>query len=280
MVVLADDHPAATGPDAWPRARELLRRAHAAVFHAAGGRAGDGAMIAAATATSGRMLPAEMEMEHRHMQARGRLAERGAAAPEPAADRAERGVASHRQRAGRHGNPLTATPIRLRLMAEARDRDGEPRAALVVPPSPARYGKRPLPYRSRRWRRPPPPSASRRRSPMPGSLDPSVVAKPAKIRGLLGSAHDGGRSAAAWQATRLLQARGLSWADVFAPPPTPQRPPHAPHTVEAQWALRFYGRLTSRERKFLADIGRCRRIGAKQAAALDGILRKLGRDAP
>jgi hypothetical protein len=29
-------------------------------------------------------------------------------------------------------------------MAEARDRDGEPRAALVVPPSSARCGKRPV----------------------------------------------------------------------------------------------------------------------------------------
>ncbi len=36
-----------------------------------------------------------------------------------------------------------SAPIRLCLMNEARDRDGEPRAALVMPPSPQRYGKHP-----------------------------------------------------------------------------------------------------------------------------------------
>lgn len=39
---------------------------------------------------------------------------------------------------------MSPAPIRLCLMAEARDRDGEPRAALVVPPSPHRYGRRPV----------------------------------------------------------------------------------------------------------------------------------------
>jgi hypothetical protein len=33
-------------------------------------------------------------------------------------------------------------PIRLHLMPEAADRDGEPRAALVVPPTPSRYDRR------------------------------------------------------------------------------------------------------------------------------------------
>jgi hypothetical protein len=35
-----------------------------------------------------------------------------------------------------------AAPIRLHLLPEALDRDGEPRAALVVPPSASRYGRR------------------------------------------------------------------------------------------------------------------------------------------
>ena len=38
---------------------------------------------------------------------------------------------------------MSAGPIRLCLLPEALDRDGEPRAALVVPPSPNRYGVRP-----------------------------------------------------------------------------------------------------------------------------------------
>jgi hypothetical protein len=33
-------------------------------------------------------------------------------------------------------------PIRLHLMPEALDRDGQPRAALVVPPTPSRYDRR------------------------------------------------------------------------------------------------------------------------------------------
>ena len=32
--------------------------------------------------------------------------------------------------------------IRLHLLPEAADRDGEPRAALVVPPTPSRYDRR------------------------------------------------------------------------------------------------------------------------------------------
>ena len=35
-----------------------------------------------------------------------------------------------------------APPIRLCLMPQALDRDGEPRAALVVPPTPSRYDRR------------------------------------------------------------------------------------------------------------------------------------------
>ncbi len=113
---------------------------------------------------------------------------------------------------------------------------------------------------------------------MPGGLDPSVATKLAKICGLLGSAHDGERSAAAYQATRLLQAHGYSWQDVFAVAPAPalsQPAAHAPQVAEAQWALQFHERLTDRERKFLADIGRCRRISAKQAAWLADIVREL-----
>ncbi len=114
---------------------------------------------------------------------------------------------------------------------------------------------------------------------MLNDLDPAVRSRLAKVVGLLGSDHDGERSAAAYQATRLLQAHGYSWQDVFAAGPAPVPPPlaqaPAPHVAEAQWALRFQDRLTDRERRFLADIGRCRRISAKQAAWLADIVRGL-----
>ena len=111
---------------------------------------------------------------------------------------------------------------------------------------------------------------------MLGSLDTSVATKLAKIAGLLGSDQDGERSAAAWHATKLLQAHGLSWLDVFTPAlPPPQPPLHAPHVAAVQWALQFPDRLSPWERRFLADIGRRYRLSAKQAAALDGIVAKL-----
>jgi hypothetical protein len=74
LVILADDHPGATGPDAWPQAAKLLRWAHSAVFHAAGGDPAHYAMISAATIGCGRMLL--VELEYRHLEAWMRLAER------------------------------------------------------------------------------------------------------------------------------------------------------------------------------------------------------------
>ena len=47
------------------------------------------------------------------------------------------------QKTRRTEPPNIGPAIRLCLIAEARDSDGEPRAALVVPPSPGRYGKHP-----------------------------------------------------------------------------------------------------------------------------------------
>jgi hypothetical protein len=110
---------------------------------------------------------------------------------------------------------------------------------------------------------------------MLGRFDPSVVARLSKIAGLFGSDHGGERSAAAWQATRLLQAHGLTWADVFAPAQSARPAAQAPHVAEAQWALRFKDRLNAWEQQFLAGLARRRRITAKQAAVLDGIVRKL-----
>ena len=74
VVVAAEDHPAAIGPDGWLQGRKLLRWADAVVAHAAGGRAEDYAEIADAAIHFGRLLL--LEIEHRHMQAWGALIER------------------------------------------------------------------------------------------------------------------------------------------------------------------------------------------------------------
>ena len=118
------------------------------------------------------------------------------------------------------------------------------------------------------------------------ALNPSLATKLAKICGLLGSDHDGERSAAAWQATRLLRAQGLSWADVFAPalPPPPRHPvyagpsyaaPMTRHAAKVRHAQRYPERLTDWEASFLADLGRCRSLSTKQAAALGRIVAKM-----
>ena len=112
---------------------------------------------------------------------------------------------------------------------------------------------------------------------MLGRLDPSVVARLSKIAGLFGSDHGGERSAAAWQATRLLQAHGLTWADVFAPAQSVRPAAQAPHVAEAQWALTFHDRLTAWERKFLADIIGRRRLTARQEKVLHDVLDKVRR---
>ena len=116
---------------------------------------------------------------------------------------------------------------------------------------------------------------------MTPELHPRAADRLTKLCGLLTSSHDGERANAAALASRLLTDCGLTWADLVArafqaPQPPAQLPPHAQHIRDVQWALRFQNRLTDRERKFLTDIGRCRRISAKQAAWLDGIVRKLG----
>ena len=49
---------------------------------------------------------------------------------------------------------------------------------------------------------------------MLSSLNPSAVARLAKICGLLGSDQDGERAAAAAAATRVLRDHGLSWSDL------------------------------------------------------------------
>ncbi len=110
--------------------------------------------------------------------------------------------------------------------------------------------------------------------------DPSTVNRLAKVTARLASSFDGERTTAAAVASRLLADLGLGWQDLVArafqaPPSAPALPPQVPHAAAVRWASQYKDRLTDRERKFLADIGRCRRISAKQAAWLADIVAKL-----
>jgi len=64
VVLLADDHPGAIGPDAWPQAQKLARWAPLVALHATGGQAEHYAMFAQATVHYGRLLIVELELQH------------------------------------------------------------------------------------------------------------------------------------------------------------------------------------------------------------------------
>src|SRR3954469_13533270 len=110
-------------------------------------------------------------------------------------------------------------------------------------------------------------------------LPPEAAAKLAKVCGMLGSDHDGERSAAAWQATRILRLHGKTWSDLFPAErqaPEPRRASNAPsHVAATTAALQHLGHLTAWELRFLRDIARRSRLSPKQATTLDGIMRKL-----
>lgn len=110
-------------------------------------------------------------------------------------------------------------------------------------------------------------------------LPPEAASRLSKICGLLGSDQDGERSAAAYQATRLLQSHGLTWAELIDlsarqtfEAPIPSSPDHV---EEARWALQHLDQLTKWERSFLIDVSRRRSLTRKQAQALAGIVHDL-----
>ena len=64
LLILADDHPAATGPDGWPQARKLVRWSSGVLLHASGGEARWSAMAVYLTGQVGRLLMVELELRH------------------------------------------------------------------------------------------------------------------------------------------------------------------------------------------------------------------------
>ena len=64
MVILADDHPTATGPEAWPQARKLARWANLVALHATGGQPAHYDLFTSETIRHGRMLVVELDLRH------------------------------------------------------------------------------------------------------------------------------------------------------------------------------------------------------------------------
>ena len=106
-------------------------------------------------------------------------------------------------------------------------------------------------------------------------LDPSSAAKLAKVCGMLGSEHDGERSAAATAATRILHDHGVTWSDlVTVAAATSARSDPGPAAALPQEIARqiLLGRrhlLSPWEVRFVENLARWRgRVTPKQAARL------------
>lgn len=64
VVLVPDDHPDATGPDAWPQARKLARWAGLVALHATGGQHEHYRLFADHAVRCGRLLVVEIELRH------------------------------------------------------------------------------------------------------------------------------------------------------------------------------------------------------------------------
>ena len=118
-------------------------------------------------------------------------------------------------------------------------------------------------------------------------LDPQEIDRFSKLLGLLGSDHDGERSAAAAKATAFLGARSMGWPDIgemLKRPPIIIREPEpvAPsksHQTDARFCLRCPGiTWSARERQFLHDMASRRsRLTEKQENWLDALCDRVTR---
>jgi hypothetical protein len=108
---------------------------------------------------------------------------------------------------------------------------------------------------------------------MTSPLDPNAADKLVRICGLLGSAYDGERAAAALKADRLVRALGLTWSDVIT-----SRAPITCSTVEDQidFALQ-HGEdvLNVWELGFLDGVRGRQFLTKKQLAKLAAIVAKV-----
>ena len=106
-----------------------------------------------------------------------------------------------------------------------------------------------------------------------------------RVLGLTASPHVGERATAAWQASEILRARGLSWDTLIAPALAPpdatarREPRHTapiyPWSDRLQFILKRSHYLTEWELHFATDM-RCRfKISPKQASVLARIYDRL-----
>ena len=94
-----------------------------------------------------------------------------------------------------------------------------------------------------------------------------------KLCGMLGSARDGERAAAALKADALVRAAGTTWPAVINGAPTRREPRSVAEKVGV--ALRYPQLLTDWEREFLRDVSGRSRLSTKQQAVIERIFKKV-----
>ena len=115
---------------------------------------------------------------------------------------------------------------------------------------------------------------------MPFALPDHPTDRLVRICGMLGSAHDGERAAAALLADRFVRDAGLTWEDVIrpaAPPASAEPAPRDLHDLIARCLARAEA-FPLWERDFLCSLARFRRLSVRQRRVLARLAQRL-RDA-
>ena len=121
---------------------------------------------------------------------------------------------------------------------------------------------------------------------MMAPIPPAAVDRLAKVASLLGSSHDGERSAAAYRATEILRELGLTWRELVEracaePPQARIEPPEEGPDLPMHWRLAAHAcqraawALSEWERRFVQQIICRPRISARQRAILAELYAKV-----
>ncbi len=108
------------------------------------------------------------------------------------------------------------------------------------------------------------------------TMAPKTAERLIRVCGLMGSHHVGEAGAAAMQATKLLQAAGLSWQDLLEPivvHPSCQHSESWRDIAAACLARRDF--LTSWEAQFLVSLPHCRSLSPKQITILERLHQRV-----
>jgi hypothetical protein len=114
---------------------------------------------------------------------------------------------------------------------------------------------------------------------MTTALSPADRARLTKLLGMLGSDHPGERDNAGVAAHRLIQSKGLAWADILATAPAAAPQPLISWRETCAELQKRLGSLRVWEKRFISDLPHFTRISAKQRSILAEIAERVLRRA-